>query len=144
MLIGQYISKLTDKDRISVPKKVRAELGEELVIARWYEKCLVLVAKDSWEKLQSRVRGKTSIITTPVRDIERFILGLAFEIRLDKQGRFVLPKPLIDYAQVKDEIIFVGLGDRCEVWASESWINLENQVEEKARKAIDRISKIKP
>lgn len=143
MLIGQYISKLTDKDRIAVPKKVREELGEVLVLARWYERCLVLVSSDAWAKLQKRVRGEGKIITSPVRVIERFILGLAFEVRLDKQGRFVLPKPLMEYSNIKNNVVFVGLDDRCEIWAEDVWSDLEKEVEEKATKAIESIAKSK-
>ena len=51
MLIGQYTSKLTDKNRISIPKKIRAELGDEMIVAKWYEGGLVLVSKENWQKL---------------------------------------------------------------------------------------------
>lgn len=143
MLIGQYISKLTDKDRVSVPKRIREELGEELVVARWYENCLVLVSKDTWQRLLKRVTGGSNLVISPVRDVDRFILGLAFEVRLDKQGRFILPKALLEYADMKNEVVFIGLGDRVEVWAKNKWEELEKEAEEKASKAIERISRRK-
>lgn len=141
MLIGQYVSKLTEKDRIAVPKKIRQELGEDLIIARWYEKCLVLVSKDAWQRLLKRLIGTANLITSPVRDVDRFILGLAFEIKLDNQGRFIMPKALLDYANIKQEMVFVGLYDRVEIWASEEWEKLEAEVEKKAAKAVEKISK---
>ena len=94
MLIGQYTSKLTDKDRLAIPKKLREELGEELIITRWYENCLVIIAKAGWEALFARLTGNSVLITSPVRDIDRFVLGNAFEVVLDSQGRFVLPEIL--------------------------------------------------
>lgn len=141
MLIGQYTSRLTDKDRISVPKRLRSELGEEMVVARWYEDCLVLVSKNSWEVLLKRLTGGSTIITSSIRDIDRFILGLAFEVKLDKQGRFILPKVLLDYAGITTEVIFVGLGDRVEIWAIEQWRLLENEIKEKAEKAIEKVAR---
>ncbi|MBU0569871.1 division/cell wall cluster transcriptional repressor MraZ [Patescibacteria group bacterium] len=143
MLIGQYLSKLTDKDRVAIPKKIRQELGEGLVIARWYENCLVLVSIDSWQKLLTRLTGKSKLITSPVRDIDRFILGLAFEIKLDAQGRFIMPKILLNYANIKEDVVFVGLGDRVEVWSIEEWQKLEASVEKKAAEAIEKIAKTK-
>jgi MraZ protein len=141
MLIGQYTSKLTDKDRVSVPKKVRRELGEELIVARWYENCLVLVSRDTWKKLLVRLTGRSNLIVAPVRDVDRFIWGLAFEVKLDKQGRFIMPKALLTYAGIKSDVVFVGLGDRVEIWAEEKWSDLEGTVEEKAARAIERIAK---
>jgi len=140
MLIGQYNSKLTDKKRLSVPKKFRAELGDELVIARWYEGCLVLVSRESWHKLIKRLVGEIKIITSPVRDIDRFVLGSAFEVELDSQGRFVLLDTLLDYAQIGEEVVFVGLGDRVEVWSDKNWQEFEVGAEAKAAKAIERIA----
>ncbi len=141
MLIGQYNSKLTDKDRISVPKKFREELGEELIVAKWYGSCLILVSKDTWEKLLLRLVGDSKLVTEPVRDIDRFVLASAFEIKLDSQGRFIVPEILRAYAEIKFEVTFIGLGDRVEVWSSEKWKDLESVLESKASEAIEKIAK---
>ncbi len=141
MLIGQYTSKLTDKRRIAVPKKFREELGKEIIISRWYENCLVLVTKANWQKLIKRLIGETRIIISPVRDIDRFIYGSAFEIDLDGQGRFVLPDVLISYADIVDEVTFLGLGDRVEIWSLGKWQELEKDAEKRASLAIESIAK---
>ena len=141
MLIGQYTSKLTDKKRIAVPKKFREELGTEIIIARWYENCLILVTKANWQRLIKRLIGETRIIISPVRDIDRFIYGSAFEIELDRQGRFVLPDVLISYAHISDEVTFLGLGDRVEIWSLGKWQEMEKVAEKKASLAIETIAK---
>lgn len=140
MLIGQFTSKLTEKERISVPKKLRKELGKELIIARWYENCLVLVSKVHWQRLMQRLSGVSGPITTPARNIERFVFGMAFEISLDAQGRFVVPDILRLYAEIKSEVVFVGLGDRVEIWSIDKWKELEKEVVIKAAEAIDKIA----
>ena len=140
MLIGQYKSKLTDKERIAVPKKIREVLGEELIIAKWYESCLVLVSYDTWQGLVKRLTGGSELVTAPVRDIDRFIMGSAFEIKLDSQGRFVLPEALRLYSGISEEVTFVGLGDRVEIWPSGKWKELEEVAEKKASEAIESIS----
>ncbi|KKQ43306.1 MAG: Protein mraZ [Microgenomates group bacterium GW2011_GWC1_37_8] len=141
MLIGQYTSKLTDGSRISVPKKFREELGEEMILAKWYEGCLVLVSRQNWQDLIKRLTGEGRIITSPVRDIDRFIFGSAFEVDLDAQGRFVLPESLIEYATVGSEAVFIGLGDRVEIWSREKWLEIERKAEEKASLAIEKLAK---
>ena len=143
MLIGQFTSKLTDKDRLAVPKKLRSDLGEEMILARWYEDCLVLVSKAGWNRLIERLSGATGPIVSPVRDIDRFIIGMAFEISLDKQGRFIVPGPMLEYAGIKTEVVFVGLGDRVEIWAAEEWKEAEEVVQKKASAAIELIARQK-
>ena len=143
MLIGKYSSKLTNGSRIAVPKKIRDELGAEMIVAKWYENCLVLVSKEYWQDLIKRLTGEGKLITSPVRDIDRFIYGSAYEVVLDFQGRFVLPDSLLKYASLDDEVEFVGLGDRVEIWSSARWMDLEKIAEQNAAKAIDAISENK-
>jgi MraZ protein len=141
MLIGQYTSKLTEGNRLAIPKKFREELGGEMIIAKWYEGSLVLVSKDNWQSLLNRLTGKEVLITSPVRDIDRFVMGSAYEVNLDSQGRFVMPEALGDYTRSGIELVFVGLGDRVEIWPQVAWQKLEEKAEEKASKAIEKIAK---
>ncbi len=141
MLIGQYKSKLTEKNRILVPKKIREELGDEMIIARWYEGCLVLVSSLSWQKLIKRLVGETKMIISNVREIDRFILASAFEVNLDSQGRFVLPEVLLGYSGIKEDVVFLGLGDRVEIWSLEKWLDFEKEAEKKAYLALEKIAK---
>src|SRR4030042_4755747 len=141
MVIGQYLVKLTEKNRTALPKRFRNELGNEVIIARWYEGCLVVVSNKGWRALLDKLTGKSELITEPVRDTDRFILGSAFEAELDNQGRFVIPKILKDYANLGDEVIFVGLGDRIEVWNKNAWKEREIYVQENAAQMIEKVSK---
>ncbi|OGM13548.1 hypothetical protein A3A76_03510 [Candidatus Woesebacteria bacterium RIFCSPLOWO2_01_FULL_39_23] len=139
MLIGHYIAKLTEKNRAALPKKFREEIGDSAIIARWYEGCLVIVSNKSWSDLLNKLTGKTDLITLPVRDTDRFILGSAFEIETDNQGRFVVPKVLIDYAKITHDIVFVGLMNRIEVWDMEIWQKREDLV---AKNSVDMVEEL--
>jgi len=141
MLIGYYTSKITDKGRISLPKKFRDELGNRVIVARWYEGCVVIVATKSFKDLLNRITGKARFITKDIRDTDRFILGSAFELRLDSQGRFVLPKNLKEHAKIKDEVVFMGLNDRVEIWDVKIWKERESVIKKNAEEMIEDIAK---
>jgi MraZ protein len=141
MVIGQYLVKLTGKNRTALPKRFREELGNNVITAKWYENCLVIVSNKGWRVLLDKLTGKSELITEPVRDTDRFILGSAFEVVLDSQGRFVIPKILKDYANLEEEVIFVGLGDRVEVWNKNAWKEREIYVQENAAQMIEEVSK---
>src|SRR5689334_8081018 len=103
MLIGEYQNKVGDRKRIALPKKLRDELGSDLILTRGYENSLVIVNKHLWENLSKDIISG-SFINTDIRDTSRFLIGSATEIDLDEQGRFVLPQALFDYAQLKDDV----------------------------------------
>ncbi len=141
MLIGTYYGVLSPKRRLAVPSSFRKILGEKLIIAKWYEECLVLVGEVGWNALLKRLTPKEGIVTKPVRDTDRFILGSAFELEPDEQGRVVIPEILAKYAKLGSEIVFLGLGDRVEIWSKGEWEAHEKKVTEHASNLLEAIAK---
>ena len=121
MLIGEYEYRVEAKNRVSLPKKFREEIGNKVVVTQGYEGCLVVVSPKQWEILISDAAAGP-FVTEEVRDTSRFLLGGAVEVELDEAGRFVLPKNLKNYAKIKKEVCFLGLGRWVEIWAAEEWM----------------------
>lgn len=140
MLIGEYFSKITLKNRISVPKKFRREIGDRIIMAKWYENCLVIVSEPGWKQLLSKLTGRMNTLVKAVRDTDRFILGSAYELDLDSQGRFVIPGNLKEYAKLDEDVIFLGLGDRIEVWNEKVWSEKEKLVQESAAEMLESMT----
>ncbi len=120
MLIGNYNSKLAANGRTACPAKFRNELGDHLVLLQGYERCLMLVNSAT---LDSLVAQDKPFALSAARDTDRYLLGNAFEVELDSQGRFVLPEPLKQYAHLDEssEATFVGVGSRVEIWSPQEW-----------------------
>jgi len=140
VLIGSYTSSLSLKRRTAIPKKFLEILGKEIILAKWYEQCLVIVNKEVWEALLNKLSGKAEIATKPVRDTDRFILGSAYEIKPDSQGRIILPVNLVKYADLKENLIFLGLKDRVEIWNKDVWEEKEKEISAKASEYIEKIA----
>lgn len=140
MLIGQYTTRLSDKSRTALPARFRRELKNKVIIAKWYEGCLVIVAQDKWAALLARLTSKLEFVTKSVRDTDRFILGSAFDIELDNQGRFIIPKNLRDYANLGDELVMLGLGDRVEVWDKLQWKKREAYISRHASSLVEELA----
>lgn len=122
MLIGEYRVRIGAKNRIALPKKLRDDLGGNVVVMRGYEGALLLVSKGSWASLIEEILNGP--LTDPgVRDTARFLMGGAREVDFDSQGRFVLPQPLVEHSGVKpgEEVVFVGLGKWVELWSVGRW-----------------------
>ena len=141
MIIGNYSSKLTQGRRLAIPSKFRTKLGKKLIVARWYENCLVLVSQNNWEALLTKLSGKSEFLTSPVRDTDRFILGSAFEVQPDSQGRVLLSEDLVKHANLDSEVVFIGLGDRVEIWSKSDWNKRQQYLSDNASELIEKVAK---
>ena len=142
MLLGQYHTILNHKGRTAIPAKFRKVLGQTVIISRWYEKSLAVFSLSSWEKIVNNAVGESFLIR-PARETERFLLGGAYEIELDDQGRLVIPTPLREYSKLDEEIVFVGLGERVEVWNKERWQKQEEEITGRAEELIEEVQNIR-
>lgn len=140
MLIGSYPGSLNEKRRVAIPKKLIEELGQKLIIAKWYENCLVIVNLEFWDRLLGRLVGPERVAGIGVRGIERFILGSAFELEPDDQGRIVIPEILSNYAGLEKEIVFIGLTNRIEVWPKKIWDEISDKLSAETKDYIEKLA----
>jgi len=141
MLIGEYKSKLGKKKRVSLPKKFRDQLGENLILTRGYEQALIVVNEKLWKTVAKEVVNG-SFINKDIRDTSRFLVGGAKEIDLDPQGRFVIPETLLEHAQIKEEVVFIGLVNWIEIWDKEKWNKRLQYLKEHGEEIAQEISKM--
>jgi MraZ protein len=139
MLTGSYLAVLSDARRVAVPKKFIIDLGNYPVVAKWYEDCLVLVKAEFLNNLVSRLTGERRVIDLGVRDVERFIIGSAFEVEADEQGRIIIPEILSIYANLTKDLVFVGLMDRVEIWSKEIWDEKSKSLAKTTKEYIEKL-----
>jgi MraZ protein len=139
MLIGQYEGKLTNKNQISFPKKFRDTLGSKLIITKGIEEYLIIVSEKEYKTLLEGTEGKP-FINQDAREMQRFILGNAYETELDSKGRCVLPEFLRNFAHLKEDIVFAGIGRFVELWDKEDWKLEQTKVSQKVPSIAKRLS----
>lgn len=119
--MGEYHYTIDDKGRITIPAKLRYELKENFVITRGLDKCLYIYPKDEWTNIIEKYRNLPN--TKDARNFMRFFLSGASDSEFDKQGRVKINQPLIEYAQLKNVCIIIGVSDHLEIWSEELWDN---------------------
>ena len=142
MLIGEYKSRVGEKKRVSLPKKFRDELGENLILTRGYENALIVVNEKLWKKVATEVIDG-SFINKEIRDTSRFLIGGAKEINLDDQGRFVIPESLLEHSNIKKDVVFIGLINWVEIWDKEKWQERLEYLKEHGEEIAQEINKMK-
>lgn len=121
MLIGSYHHQLDQKNRFRIPSKFKGSLGEEMVITKGSNHALYLMSKETMEINVFNKMQNVSMFDETLQKSFRLLLSSAHEVEIDAQGRALLPAALKQHACINKKIVFVGVGNRVEIWAEEEW-----------------------
>ncbi|MCX7919108.1 MAG: division/cell wall cluster transcriptional repressor MraZ [bacterium] len=121
---GEKYHRIDSNFRISMPREFADIFREtsqgKIVISRGFEHCLWLYPATIYEIIIQRL----SILPQfkkDVMELRSLYVGSITETELDKQGRIVLPKHLIQYAGIEQEIVLVGESFRLQLWSASNW-----------------------
>lgn len=126
MLIGEFEHSIDTKGRLVLPAKIKDDLGKEFIVTKGLDGCLFGYSLAEWSKFEEKLKALplTNKIT---RDFVRFFLSGAVEEETDKQGRFLLPANLREYASLTKDAIIIGVGTRIEIWDKKKWIEYNSE-----------------
>jgi len=139
MLLGEYDHTIDDKNRLTLPARFRTSLAEGVVVTRGMDGCLYAYPRGDWHELQSRV-AELDPLSREGRTIQRHFFSGASEAELDKQGRIMIPAPLLRYAGLERDVVVAGVLDHLEIWDRESWRRELNEVEGSAEHVAERLA----
>lgn len=122
-MYGKYNHTVDAKGRIFVPSKMREILGETFFVMPGIENCLNVYTFTEWQKVQEKINA----LPLSKRTGLRVLLSNICECTPDKQGRFLLPAELRQYAGLKQEVTFLGQGDHAEIWDAETYQAAETE-----------------
>lgn len=123
MFLGYYRSKITKKNQITFPNKFAQQTGKKILLTQWFENSLMVVPENLGKSFISTLLSEVPSLVSEVRDMERFFYANAVEVELDAQNRFILPEHLKKFANVNSSAVFVGVGERIEIWDEKLWVN---------------------
>ena len=124
-LIGTYECKVDVKGRVLIPsafkKQLAAVINKGFVLKRAvFQSCLELYPISEWEELISKVNSLNRFKKKNNDFIRRFTAGVKF-IELDNNGRLLIPKDLIEFSNIKREIVLSSSVNIIEIWDKDSY-----------------------
>ena len=135
MLIGEFEHSIDKKGRLVLPAKIKDDLGKEFIVTKGLDGCLFGYSLEEWNKFEEKL--KTLPLTNKItRDFVRFFLSGAVEEETDKQGRFLLPANLREYASLTKDAVIIGVGTRIEIWDKKKW----NEYNSEENLSVDKIA----
>lgn len=127
MLIGEYEHTIDAKGRLSMPAKLRRDMGEAFIVTKGLDGCLFAFSSDEWMNFETKLKA-LPLSDKNARNFVRFFLAGATECELDKQGRFLIPSNLREAASLEKEAVIIGVGTRLEIWNKETWASKDEEI----------------
>jgi MraZ protein len=137
MFMGEYHHTIDDKGRLTIPSKIRYELGENFVVTRGLDGCLFVYPKNTWDKIVVKYQELPNV--KDARNFMRFFLSGAVNQEFDKQGRINISSPLMKYADLAKDCVVIGVGDRLEIWSAERWNSFIDENEDSLSDIADNL-----
>lgn len=123
-LTGEFECKLDAKGRMMIPAGLKKKLpeadSEGLVINRGFKKYLVIYTKKEWDKKLDELNKLNQYESKNIAFIRYFTRG-ASELSLDTIGRVNLPQLLLDYADIKGDVVLTCQINKIEVWDKKAY-----------------------
>ena len=97
MFKGSHAVTVDAKGRIAIPASYRQSLLDDcagrLVLTRHWDGCLLIYPAPEFQAFETQLLARGSL-NPKERDIQRFFIGNARDVDMDRQGRLLLPEPL--------------------------------------------------
>lgn len=121
MLLGEFEQRLDEKNRVTVPARLRDEFAGGAMITRYFDGCVSIFPTKDWEEFVQHESARLDDGTQNGRWAERYLFGAASEVRPDRQGRIPVPGILIKHASLDRELVVTGVRNRLEIWNRDAW-----------------------
>lgn len=118
MLLGEYAYTIDAKGRVFLPARLREELTENVVLSKAVDPCINVYSREVFSAFASRLYALPEI---EMRDVRRFVFEAAQEVTPDSQGRVLLLPALRQWADLKKDVLILGVGDHAEIWDRETY-----------------------
>ncbi|HTX91571.1 MAG TPA: division/cell wall cluster transcriptional repressor MraZ [Anaerolineales bacterium] len=134
MFLGQYQLNLDENRRMALPASFRELLAGGAYVTRGFEQNLVIMSDQVFQEICKRIAG-LNMADPLARLLLRLILGNASRLDVNESGNVALPKELSQVIGLDKELVLVGEGDYCEVWAPSGWEQQTNTLMDMAANA---------
>lgn len=118
---GDFPAKTDTKGRVFLPaayRKVLESEGEERLVMRpdLFQQCLVLYPESLWNQMLDNLRSKLNKWNKDHQAMIRGFVAEAEIVELDSNGRFLINKRKMSLAGITQDVRFLAVDDKIEVW----------------------------
>ncbi len=137
--LGTHTNRLDAKGRVSIPASFRSALrangsaNATLVLRPSHiHPCVDGWPEDTFQALAKPLET-LDLFSEAHDDLAAVLFADAWPLETDKEGRIVLPEPLVAHAGLSEGVAFVGLGPTFQIWEPKAAEQRVQQARERAR-----------
>lgn len=139
LFLGTYKHIIDEKNRLSLPAKLVSKFSKRIVVAsKGFEGCLELRSQEDFEIWSGKVLSYSQN-KKGARVLARQILANSSELELDKANRILIPEVLSKIANLKKNVIIIGLGNKLEVWDAKAYAKFQADTDDKFEEVAEHI-----
>ncbi len=123
IFLSRYLNNIDKKGRVSVPASYRSILSEldfkGVVLYPSFRNASIEAC--SLQRLEhlSKIIDSLDPYSQERDAFETIMLGEAVQLNFDGEGRIIIPKELLQYADISTQACFIGKGTIFEIWNPE-------------------------
>lgn len=120
MFFGEFEYRIDEKGRVPIPPKFRGVLKAGIVLMPGAEGCITAYPLNEWQKLADSLTAG-SLPPSKLRTLNRAVFAMAYNLKMDAQGRIALPASLKVHAEIVSEVVIIGANTYLEFWNKVRW-----------------------
>ena len=134
MFLGSFNYTIDAKGRVSIPARLRKfvspDANDTFVFTRGSLKCINIYPMNYWRELLESKLDKLNSFDPKDTKFLRLFLPSAAEDQFDTQSRLLVPKRLIEFAEIEKDVIILGMNKYIEVWNPKLYEEYLKEIEE--------------
>jgi len=140
IFLSTFINKIDAKGRVSVPSSFRSVLEESgfkgmicypSPVLDSVEGCgfnRIKKLSDTIDALGPFSKERSAFSTSLLAD--------SHQLSFDTEGRVILPNKLVEFASIKDQVSFVGMGETFQMWDPDKYSEFQNKTFKQAQESL--------
>jgi MraZ protein len=125
LFLSTTVNRIDAKGRVSIPGPFRSALADHvfagvILMKSPVHACLEGFAPAMMDDIAARL-NQFALFSSEQDDLAAATLAECVKIGFDTEGRIVLPGEFAKYAGLKDDVAFVGLGNKFQMWTPSAW-----------------------
>ena len=128
MFLSTSHNKIDLKCRVSIPASYRLNLenkGQQLILFKSLQfKCIEGTTINRMQRYIDAIDDLDALSDEAF--VLRMMMADSFEMRFDEGGRVVVPEILMDFAELTNKAVFMGIGESFYIWSPLEYQNQYN------------------
>ena len=136
---GIHDHTLDAKNRLTIPARSRAPLGDGVTLAIGFEDCLQVWPAADYAELVKQALSGLNPFSEEARELKRFFFANAVTMDLDSAGRIAVTPEFAAQANIAKDVKVVGAGECLELWDPGAWAKHNSALRSRAADHIASI-----